>query len=120
MILLANTGEVADHTVSRFNSRNYCTGENPDSYQGQENGNQAHFIGENKNNNDGEDIGEAISYIGSNLDTRNAGSFEEVTLVDSNSETDGETTLHIASRSDTRSDSNEENPKITPRKGNNA
>lgn len=113
-------GEVASHTESRFKSRNYYTGENPDSYQGQEIGNQAQFLEENKNNNDGEDIGEAISYIGSRLDTSYAGSFEEVTLVDSNSESDGETTLHITSRSGTRSDSNEENPKIAPRKGNNA
>ncbi|ODM24070.1 hypothetical protein SI65_01660 [Aspergillus cristatus] len=84
-------GEVTDHTVSRFNSRNYRADENPDSHQGQENESQAHLLGEN--NGAGEDTGEALSYIVSRLDTRNEGSFEEVTLVESNHENDGEITL---------------------------
>lgn len=109
-------GEVTDRTVSRFNSRNYRADKDPYSHQRQENESQAHLLGEN--NGAGEDIGDAISYIVSRLDTRNEGSFEEVMLVDSNRDNDGETTLHTASRPGTRSGSDEENPSTTQRQGN--
>jgi len=112
-------GEATDHTLSWLNSKNYCAEENPDSHQGQDNESQAHFLGEN--NGASEDVGEAIKYIVSRLDTRDEGSFEEVILVESNCENDGENTLHTASGSGTANDASDERDSDSAQgQGNNA
>ena len=100
--------------VSQLDSRSQRAEEDSDSYQGQTNGSQSHLLG--GNNGAGEDIGEAISYIVSRLDTGDEGSFEEITLVESDHEDDG-----ITLQSGTRGrHSDEENLNATQNQGNNA